>query len=281
MAGFLYFISGGHAVNAELLARVGLAEVFSGESPAFRGCSNGPAGLGGVICAAPESALAPGGKLPAIGFFPERQSWRPAPGEKFWLGAEAANPPTPADLARPQQIGGYRLTLEDGTSWLVPIARSFPRGTILPKRMILGEHGELVWEPLPRFAAFCADAERIWDDFRRAFGLLAEGEQVEPLSVDDARDLAVRALAVNYRVGLAELAWLGCLTTLNQVKILDAVIDLPAIIEADAAFAEAIKKNAAAAAAQPSPPHPSASDTGNSCDGSGAGSPATAQASQT
>ena len=68
---------------------------------------------------------------------------------------------------------------------------------------------------------------------------------------------------------------------LTEVKILDAVIDLPAIIEADAAFADAIKKNAAAAAAQPSAPQPSPSDTGNSCDGSGAGSPATAQASQT
>ena len=44
-----------------------------------------------------------------LGYKPDFQTWHDE-GE-YWLGLDNESPPTPAELARPKQIGGYKMTL--------------------------------------------------------------------------------------------------------------------------------------------------------------------------
>ena len=243
MAGFLYFLPGLHGATQADLARVGLAGVFAADAPAVRGCDRGPDGLQGVVVAVPGIEQLAG--TPARhGYFPDEQTWRNL-GE-YWLGWETAAPPRPADLRRPEMLAGYLIKLDDGSHWLCPVARSMPRGSILPRRMSLGPNGEIVWQALPRYAAFCAMAERAWLDYRRANGWLDPNDQIVTLTSDDARDIAVACLAMNYRVGAAEVAALEILTEQNMLAVLDAMIDVPALREVALRAAEQQKKNSPA-----------------------------------
>jgi len=240
MAGFLYFVPGLHGLNKDDLVRLGLAEVFAGVAPTCRECTPGPDGGPGVVLAAPPNEYA-GGIMPAVGFHRSTQTWHKA--GSYWLGIETENPPRPADLQRPETIDGYRLRLEDGRDWLIPVARHFEKGSVMPRRLCLGPEGEVIFEALPRYARFCTNVELIWRDCRRLFRMLSEGE--EPLTLTDKQvlDFAVEALGVNYRVAIPEAALLQILTTQNMNLILNLVVDLPAYLAVQKDTAEAVKKN--------------------------------------
>jgi len=241
MASFLYFIPGIAGVTRADIERVGLGAIFPDRLPAWCGCEHGPGGLAGVVCVAPRIEEL-GGAAPKHGYFPAKQTWVPSPSKTWWIGYETAARPRPQDLHRPEMIAGYNVRLEDGNEWLVPVARSIPRGSILPRRMSLGPNGEIVWEALPRFAAFSALAEEAWLDYRRVNGWLEPDEAALEMTHDRARDVAVAALAMNYRVGLVELAVLQVLSTANMIEVLDAMIDVPAFVAAARRAAEQ-KKN--------------------------------------
>ena len=254
MASFLYFIPGIAGVTRRDIERVGLGAIFPDRLPAWCGCEHGPGGTAGVVCVAPRIEEL-GGAAPKHGYYPPKQTWlqRPAlaaapglsvpgPCPSVWVGYETDAKPRPQDLHRPEMIAGYNVRLEDGNDWLVPVARSIPRGSILPRRMSLGPNGEIVWECLPRFAAFSALAEEAWLDYRRVNGWLEADEAALEMTAGRAQEIAVAALAMNYRVGLIELAILQVLSTANMIEVLDAMIDVPAFVAAARRAAEQ-KKN--------------------------------------
>jgi len=85
----------------------------------------------------------------------------------------------------------------------------------------------------PEFADLFADACRIWDKLE---SLAAGSDSKSPQKTDDEQitveieaDIAVRALAVNYRIGPVEVDLLGLLDTDTVWQTLKALIDWPAI----------------------------------------------------
>lgn len=229
---FIYYIPGAGAVGRQEIEAAGLADVLpAGLALAQRATVGGPGGgrPGVLISAGPAATLL---------YAPARQPWArradcggPADSEA-WLGLEPADPPTPADLARRELIDGYELPLAgpDGADhpWLIPLARVFPAGTLLPQALALGPGGAVVQEILPRFAAACRLAERLWDLARAAAGdWPADAEP--PQALGDAEEFRAAAtfLGINYRVGPAEISALGILTTRTLARVVFLAVDLP------------------------------------------------------
>jgi len=222
---FLYYIPKASDASAVELRAVGHA--LDGP-PAVRETTRGPDGGPGHVLG---RAAAPG----SVGYWPDRHTWRPLrPGEPAgaWLGYDPADLPTPADLLRREPIDGYEVTLEgrDGPSrWLVPVARIFPEGTNLPAALAIGPGGALVKEPLARYAAACRLAERLWDHVLAG----QDGRPpTEPMTDAEEFAAACEILALNYRVGPAEMSALGALTTANLPRVLFLFVDLPAYLAA-------------------------------------------------
>ena len=267
MAGFLYFLPGAASANAEVLAKAGIAEVLAGGAPETRGVTGGGTGGGSGIIIAPKPShdrLAPGqrtGTAPRTGYFKDKQEWQEAPGGKYWLGRETAEPVLPADLARPEMLGGHLVNLAADNQWLIPVARAFPHGIVLPQTLRLGPAGELVGETLPKYIAFSKRAERLWDVMNAESKAIAAGEDPKPdMEVQEQWDIAAEALAINYRIDAVGMSMLGLISIGTPVlwAILQAIIDVPTIMaEAAALAADEKKKNAPV-----SPPDASSTSSG-------------------
>lgn len=229
-AGLLYYLPGAKGCTPEILERFGLTELFRGGSP--ESCeSAGPDGKGGVIVRVTPERPIDGAVKPRVGFFRDRQIWeeaRAADGSgAYWLGREF--PPLPVDLQRPELVGGHRVRLEDGNDWLVPCARVFPTGTNLPEAMSLGPNGEIVYEVLPRFIEISKRAARVWDYFQWLYG--TREKEIEQITDREAFEIACAALGINYRIGLREASFLRLLSTRNYIRVLEALVDMPTVLE--------------------------------------------------
>lgn len=255
MAGQLYFISKAQSISDEDINKAGLRPVFGKASFSFRPTNSGPGKQSGSIVVITPAH--PEAKTPQVGYFPAQQDWQEADKGKFWVGKEKDNPPRPIDLQRTELIDGHYTKLEDGQDWLVPVARVFPQGTMLPQSLILGPNGELVKEILPRYAKLGQRAEKVWLEFKRQMGTLTEGETSESMDLKTQWDIAIEALSINYRLGPWEVSFLNLLTTENISRILSALVDIPSLVKVAKAQQEALKKKE----------NVSTPDTNNSKDG--------------
>ena len=161
-----------------------------------------------------------------------------AGGPVYWIGIEKESPPGSLDLQRPELINGHDVELEGfgpdaGDKWLVPCARLFGGGTMLPERMRLGPAHEWVSEVLPRFSEFSAIAESLWSEFETGLERsIGENDDLpEPMSISEKCRICSMALSINYRVREEELSAMGTLTTLNIEKTLAAIVDLTTLVD--------------------------------------------------
>lgn len=216
-----------------LLAERGLAHLGDPKALTARECARGPlAGPGGLIVA--RGALTPE-TIGRVGYYPDRQKWRRVPHSSACVGYDTEHPPTPADLARAEQLPGHWITLGDGHKWLCPVARAWDdigdgqRGfrCALPQRSTLDDAGN--WQPgevVEQHRKLWEMAGQWWDVKAGAAAKDASIIQFAP-----GHDAAVKALAANYHVSAAECALLGLLTVPVVVSILDALIDWPTLAE--------------------------------------------------
>lgn len=264
MAGLLYFLPSETDTKEALGGIAKGCQVESGRA------NSGPGGSPGavVFLSFPTS---PREGRPLVGYYPKKQTWHSAGSPGVFVGYETDNPPNPEDLARPEMIDGHFVRLADGKDWLVPTARIFPQGSRLPKALILGPGGELISESLPRYASISRQADRVWAEFERSIDGNDPAESEKPLTVQDQFDIAIEALSINYRLSKWEASALRLLTTDNVVKIIQALIDVPTLIEVAKAHTEALKKKDLA----------SILDGSNSSDGKPDGSRNTSQPTQT
>ncbi len=156
-----------------------------------------------------------------ISYDKRSQVWTKSANGKYWIGMTSAEPPTPADLARPEMIGGHAVKLADGHDWVVPLARILPSGTALPESLVMDKDGQWTTRPKARFAQICADAADIW--------AIAYEDSEDTISCAREVEIATRALALNYRVGAAELSMLEAYDTARIGHVLTALIDMPSI----------------------------------------------------
>jgi len=240
MAGFLYFVPGRDAIAPEDLQVLGLGYLVDRARPLVPRplFGNGPDGKqSGLILALADA-------VPDLGFYPQRQVWKPIPGSPagVMVGMERDAPlPAPGDLERSRMLSGHWVELADGQEWLAPIARCWlehggDAGWVcaLPCRSRLDESGH--WasgDPLPRYEAVWDLAAR-WDGANQA-AIADREEGGEEVSVsfqfDDLHEGAVLALQQNYLLGPAEVDMIGCLTQDDAARVLNALVDLPTRLE--------------------------------------------------
>ena len=252
MGGFLYWVPAETTGAAAVVAGAGLAYVFGPAAAPACGCRAGPDGQAGVV-------LADRAYDGRVGYYPGDQTWAEAGGR--WLGWPADAPPGPEDLARPDPVPGHVVTLGDGRAWTVPLVRVFPRGTRLPQKLVLGPDGAWMGEVPPEYLGLCQAVGEAWDAFFAADAgpdeadgaLAADPERLgrrlhgRAVSLPDAADLAVRGLALNYRISAAECSVLGLFDSRTLGRAIGALFDLPAVLAAAedlAAAAGAEKKDA-------------------------------------
>lgn len=193
---------------------------------------NGPGGTGGVL----TTFVGAGGKEPTLRFDSDNQDWRRGPGR--WIegkelvshvgASRGEQRPTPATLARERFVAGETVRLRDGNDWTIPIARSVVRGSTLPKELVVGEDLKS-WSSrdLPEYLSLCADAERVFT-WLHGGEPDAEGNVVVSIPYSEGMRIAVAALAVNYRVGPAEVDLLRLFSEPEMEAVLKAVCDFPA-----------------------------------------------------
>ncbi len=188
--------------------------------------SAGPKGKGLLISVVDDPAT-------MIEFNAEKQKWIPATAsgckEGAWVGMEIENPPGPEDLARPEMVEGFHVQLANEQEWIVPVAKQFP------KSITFAPDGAMIETPMERYKELCQQSDRIWVALRTQLGLLDDSEEPVTISLAESADLAMRILAVNYRIGKAEATLLGLLDTDCIAEILRWFADWPTFIEVNKA----------------------------------------------
>ncbi len=220
---FLHYLPDELGLNPPAFAR-SRADVF-GASPAVTTCAaTGPDGGRGVVCCVVPSHRA--GHEPRVGHYPAEQHWEKTPGG-WWIGWSRTARPTPDLLSRAEAYPGHRVTLEDGSEWLVPVGRLWDGSDPFPKKLRLDpETGAWAETPHEKFRQITERAGELFADFMVA--AISEDESGNPtatLNVD--ADLAVDALSLNYHVGAEEISALGLLTSENIGHIAKAFVDFP------------------------------------------------------
>lgn len=261
MAGFLYYLSGRNNLPVREIAQLGLDHALDRKFES-NPVTMGPDGKPGLVLAAT-------GSVPALGYWPESQTWAVGPGKSWWLGTINEHEPKPADLARRQMLDSEGLVLADGRSWLVPIARRFtePRPDAwdapfrfainLPELIDLNDAGEwrigsVVDQYRPLWSLACD-----WAALRQGD---AGEELAERLNGRGRASAAVQVLAVNYRLGPCEVARLKLLTREHCEQILDYLIDQPSyelLVKKKLARLVSASTSPGATASTPATPPPS------------------------
>lgn len=231
MPGFLYFLPRARPsdINQGGLSRWGLSYLvddLTGDPSSevrlhARGCT-GIEGVEGMVVGSSanwqveEVKLHDGiewRKFPKSFIQGEDDSIRPS------LGMVKGQPlPSPADLARAEQIPGKSITLADNRKWLIPNAR------------VITEFGSAVCNLKSSFdlddetgdwirGQVLQPYRKIWDHangyLNSKMEAIANAEPGEMISweIPDWQAMVVDALQVNYRVSARELATLGVLVT--------------------------------------------------------------------
>lgn len=218
MSQFYYYIpTQQRKLSLEACNEAGVGYALEG-SKTDRGCSKGPDGQQGVVVCYGDNR---DGKL---GYFQDQQTWKQVPGKQVWCGVYTDALPTPADLARQDQISGMWVAAGDGSQWLAPTARRYAEedNTLvwthnLPRQLTLNEHGD--WQPggvLPQY-------QRLWEMCVQCEDALF-GQSDQDINTND---VAVSALQTNYRVSAVELDLIGVFTEAFRDHIVKALTDLP------------------------------------------------------
>ncbi|OQB96828.1 MAG: hypothetical protein BWX86_00540 [Verrucomicrobia bacterium ADurb.Bin122] len=212
MARFLYNIPGVSGVSSDTLRRVGRGYLLDGAEPTISRVEvqRGPGDAAGVICAIGESS-------PDLGYFPERQTWQPAPDEPSWMGWQTDALPGPDDLQRPEPVGLYRATLGDGRPWVIPTGVLASGESPLPRVRTMEPDGSIRRVVAAPFRELYLASDLVLSHLRSG----------EPIPEAEEWRICVLALSANYRVGPQEISVLGLLTDRAVATIYSCLCDVP------------------------------------------------------
>ena len=210
MGQVLYYVPDVGTMKAERACELGLGHVFAEGDLTYAGWQNGPSGPG-VLFAHGQAGFEAAGAC----------EWTAAPDAAYWIGFLRSDLPRPQDLVRAKVMPGHPVCLADGNLWTVPVARLLDGAPALPRRLTWDGAS---WQPgdvLERYADLFGAACRCWD------ALSQDGE----VTFDESCDVAVLALAINYRVGPAEVSALGLFDNTSHIEVVKAMLDWPALEE--------------------------------------------------
>ncbi|AQT69967.1 hypothetical protein STSP2_03167 [Anaerohalosphaera lusitana] len=227
MGQFLYFIAAGEKADTLCSRLRSMAE--QGIEITRRKCK-GPEGKDGSIHTAEPAKRAM--------YLENEQTWMPSACGEFHVGYYDDDPPGPADIQRPDAIGGHPVEM-CGQKWLVPAIRLIDGGSALPQAMTF-ENGRVIAEPIPRYAELSSRVEKFFDEFVAAHSPDSDGVVGTWADPMGSLELIADAMSLNYYIGVNELAVLRAVTTHSMKEAMMAMIDWPTVKKA--AEAEAKKK---------------------------------------
>ena len=228
MAGFLYFAEGTQGVlrHADVVT-LGLGYAFD-KAPSCAECA-GPASRG--VLFADISRVG----APPIGYSATKQQWRKIPGDSehpVWVGMLLDDTPVPGVLQRLQMLPGHDVTLADGHTWTIPVARRYVNTGLdiawvpgLPRQTEYTEQGEFVEGAVQRKYAHLWDVAEAFTAY--VSKSLQDGEGEATLAIQEFYHDAVQAIQANYFVGPAELSLMGALSFDGAQDVLLSLIDWP------------------------------------------------------
>ena len=220
MNGILYYLPEAERPNVN--QTVEALGIPAGESMSVAGVGDGPGGKPGLVIGFGDDR---------VGYYADDQTWHPAAGGDYWIGWNEK--PEPGDLERSELIAGHEVELEGG-KWVIPVARSEVQGSMLPHRMVLNEEGEWTHRPLEAYSKIQGHAERVWEQMMQQVEASANDgpdDDFEPMTDKEVAEIAVEALAVNYRVSRWEVSALGLLTNAKALEICRALVDWPTVVK--------------------------------------------------
>lgn len=258
MAGFVYFVKTpnlGAKPSAEAMAN--LAYVFA-DSPGMSctACGDGPEGMTGTFLTLPTHGRKPEHNLDTMTWMRIPDKLLSDPANQAWVGMHNDDKPGPKSLERTgNMLGGIPVLLSDGIDWLVPIARWFESGDCaLPHRFGVDVAGDFVTQPLDRYAHLWEMSESVFNTVMRDMNarhaaVLEEGNEQDVaaaaelhekhtamigpfLETDrDKWEIAVSALAANYRIGPVEVSMLALLDSTTVEDVVLALIEWGKVVE--------------------------------------------------
>lgn len=238
---FFYFIDhDANVFDVSLIDSFGLRYALG--SVRVQPVRQGPNGKKGFLLADPATC-------DVLRYRPDQQTWIQKFGdERVWIGHANDNLPRLPALAREKQLPGRNIILPDGSRILIPIARRWvevddrlPWAVALPQSLTRDESGR--WVP----TAVVSQYRHLWlllcgyiDAAEKAIreADVAPGDSVF-FQFERINELAIAAIAANYRVGADEIEICGCYTE----EVRDAII---AVVKDDATREAWVKKKLAA-----------------------------------
>ncbi|MEO1496203.1 MAG: hypothetical protein AAFV43_03540 [Planctomycetota bacterium] len=212
MAGFLYFVgeSKGSA-SAVDLSRWQLTYAFT-SAPASRGARIQDVQGLALVDSSRNTQPAVGDDDPkplAVTVVEESQTWVELPrlddGPRRWVGYWNEYPPTPEDLARPQQLAGYLRTDDEGRKWRLPLVRrpddDGEPTCSLPTKLSFTPDGDLV------AGQVTARYRELYDLTEAPWQALVQGKAIADR---EALTILGKILGANYVIDWPELLTLGC-----------------------------------------------------------------------
>lgn len=241
---FLYFRPNqSRTVKLDDVKAWGLGYAFDVE-PFSAACTNNtPDGSYGQVFV----SQAAGREVPRMDM--DKQTWRKMPrerdGKPVYVGFWNESPPTPNELRRKEFLPGYQYELLDGNQWTIPLVRRYGadgHGCALPCVIDYDDEGEIIDGPvLQRYAYLWELTKPIVDDLLATYEL---GEPADELTAKQIVETAIRLLAANYRVGLAEVRALELLANDGTASGLAALAcDWPELMARVGVDAEDQKKS--------------------------------------
>lgn len=219
MARFIYFIPGPkEPPSDERLQEVGLGHLV-GNNNGHVG-SSGPTNNGGAIiggaCNVENGVM--------IGYYKDRQTWEECNNGKFWIGYQNDFKPGPEDLKRMNQLEGHEVELGDKNEWLIPVARRFDAGCVLPKSIYLDGAGLITGTTLDEYISYSKKAEDIFNDLCATLDKVKNYEY-KVNTYGYMFEIALEALNINYNISKWEMSILKLLNTKISNNINLAIVD--------------------------------------------------------
>jgi hypothetical protein len=230
---FLYFIPSGQNFGQGLLKEVGMDYLTADKMRQVSMLNSGPEDQAGILCA--------DNRLSAKDLFyrPAEQKWEKSINGKFWIGYWLDNPPTESNLRRPVLVNHYKVTLNNGQAWAVPVVRLYSGKTVLDETVTLDGAGNIKYKTQKRYEALCERVNSLWGDIA-----IETGQSPGPFKLDDkARyELATEVMQLNYNIGPQEISMMELFTKNNLSEIFRAVLDIPYLEKALELLDQEVKK---------------------------------------
>ncbi len=223
MAPLIYFIPKLGAMKKEKFAEFGLEYIAPNpqEGPQQCKCHQGPEEQEGVLFGFPDI----NNRINLQGIA-SQATWTKMTDKEVWVGFSEQDKPAPEDLARPLMHMSNPVKFADDNMWQVPILRI--GGTddeCYFKKELTKEGSQWVKGRVTKeYAEIFRRACQAWDEFILEEEDVTEGTE---MNISGAWDLAIDALALNYRISSDEISALGLWDTEIGTAVFLACIDWP------------------------------------------------------